>query len=436
MNSQQMLKRSWQWAGSRELSVIILVMCLIYVLIPAIFSCLIPSKWLDIISGLLPYKVLYALFFINLIIAEIRWIPIVIGQCAMANAPDTPEKLQTFRHATAVPGPGFSVPAFEQYLKRRGFKVRNTAGPAGAPLLYACRGRFSPIGNLLVHASFLLLLAGILTSLLFRFEGAATLTESQSFSGGRAAYKSIAASPLATLPEVDFDVEKISANFWQGRMFFTRLDAELLHRGGRELTGINSAATVGNSDVTLASYGYAPMYVLKNSKGEIIDQGYVTLNIIAPGSEDAFKVPGYPHLIRVSFYPDHAEVAGKMTTRSMNPVNPIYSVRIFRGRLLLYSGLVKPGEWLDYDGLRLSFPSFARWGDFRVVSDPGYPLIWAAFIMLGIGLVWKLLFYRKEVVLWRDGEGRFRLAGRFAYYQKLHAGWLASLARKFGGGAA
>ena len=63
-------------------------------------------------------------------------------------------------------------------------------------------------------------------------------------------------------------------------------------------------------------------------------------------------------------------------------------------------------------------------------------MIWIAFILMGVGLTWKLLFYRKELVLWQDGAGRTWLAGRFDYYPKLHAHWLARLAAEFKGNSA
>ena len=96
-------------------------------------------------------------------------------------------------------------------------------------------------------------------------------------------------------------------------------------------------------------------------------------------------------------------------------------------------GVVRPGEWAEYDGLRISFPSFVRSGTFKIVRNPGHPLIWIAFVVMVSGLAWRLLFYRQEVVLWRDEAGRTWLSGRFDYFRRLHAGWLAGLAVDFAG---
>ncbi|HSG77752.1 MAG TPA: hypothetical protein VLA30_16670, partial [Burkholderiales bacterium] len=124
-------------------------------------------------------------------------------------------------------------------------------------------------------------------------------------------------------------------------------------------------------------------------------------------------------------------VDGKAVSKSMHPVNPVYMLRIFRGRLPVFTGAVKPGEWADFDGLSISFPSYVKSGTFQIVSNPGHPIIWAAFIVMGLGLAWRLLFYRKNIALWQDDAGRTWLSGRFDYFPRLNAGWLASLGEQF-----
>lgn len=427
MDSRNALRKIWDLAGSRNLSVFVFLMSITYALVLFVFGLLVESRWLSIIAGLLPYQVLYALFFLNLTLFEIRWIPSVVRRCRKEELPQVVERLQAARQSVEVRACDSRIRAFRQSLQRQGYRIRTAEG-----VTYACKGRFSPMGNLLFHTSFLLLLFGVLAGLLYGFQGRAIVTEGHAFKGSREEYRSIAAGPAAALPDVDFDVEQISASLWEGKMFFTRLEAQLLHRGGRDIARVSSAAKIGAADVTLSGYGHAPMYVLADGAGHVIARGYVNLNIFAPGSEDDFSVPGYPHRIFVSFYPDHAQADGKTITRSMNPVNPAYALRIFRGRVALYAGVVKPGERADYDGMSLMFPASAKFGDFRIVSHPGHPLIWGAFIMMGLGLVWRLLFYRKEVLLWQDGERRTWLTGRFDYYQKLHAAWLEGLAGKLG----
>ncbi len=446
MTSQKTWRTLWAFAGSRNFSVFVLVMSITYVLILAVFRIVfgVEERWLYIVADLLPYKVLYALFFLNLILFGIGWVPAVIRRCKLPELDERAEHPGRLDHATQVPDAGFRVEDLKQYLRRRGYRVRGAQrgrapaedAPRPGNVFYASRGRYSRIGNLLFHAGFLLLLVGAVSNAVYRFEGTAFLTEGSAFTGAKKEYRTTAGSSTAALPEVDFDVEKISAEFWEGRMFFTRLEGQILHRGGRDIAKLSAAARVGNAAVTIAGYGYAPMLQLKNKDGVITAKATVKLNIFNPGSEDHFYVPGYPHKIFVSFFPDHAELNGKLVNKSMNPVNPAYFLRIVRGRLPVYSGLLKPGEWADFDGLSISFPSFVKSAEFRVVRNPGNPLLWAAFIVMGLGLAWRLLWYRKEVVLWQDEAGRTWLSGHCDYFPKLHTVWLASLAEQFKGAPA
>ena len=426
-------------AGSRKFSVFVFVLCIAYASVLSIFRIAfgVEERWLYILADLWPYKLACALFFVNLVVLGIGWVPAVMRTCRRAPLAERLDQTVRSGRETQVPADGLQVGDFERYLRRRGYRVHGDAGhatgvPAHAVLVAASRGKYSLIGNLLFHAGFVLLLAGAVVNALYHFAGTTILAEGDSFSGARKEYLTTAGGRWGRLPEVDFDVEAISADLWDGRMLFTRLEARLLHRGGRELTRVNDSLRVGDAEVLVSGYGYAPRFELKDKDGRIVDMGTVKLNIFGPGNEDFFYIPRYPHKIFVSFYPDHALVDGKVLSRSMNPRNPAYFLRIFRGRIPVYTGLIKSGESARFDGLSLSFPSFARSAEFRIFRNPGNPVIWTAFVVMLAGLAWRLIFYRKELVLWRDEQGRSWLTGRADFYPKLNAAWLERLAERFG----
>ncbi len=439
MISGKFLAKIWAVAGSRNFTVFVLVMSITYALILAVFGLLVEHHWLDIMTVLYPFQLLYVLFFLNLILVGSRWLPLVIARCKRAGLPDARSSVADLKQGAEVQLAGFRVADLKQFLRRRGYQVRSadSAGvpvddaPPGVGLFYASKGHFSLIGNLLFHASFVLLLLGAVANGLYSFRGTAAIAEGQPFTGSKKEYQRIDTSSEVALPNVDFDVKKIEADFWQGRLFFTRLEAQLVHRGGLDTVRLSSSARVGDAAVTIAGFGYVPLAVLKGKDGSVYDKVNVDLNIFLPGSEDHFQMPGYPHKIHVSFYPDYAVVDGKNVSRSMDPVNPAYALRVMRGRLLVYTGVVKPGEWAEFDGLGVSFPSFRRTGDFQIVRNPGNPMIWSAFILMGLGLAWRLFFYRKEVALWQDEVGRHWLSGRADYYPALHGAWLDCLAGDF-----
>lgn len=418
-------RRVWDFLGSREISVFIFIMGLTYTFFLIIFGLLVSTAWVNSISRLLPFKVLYLLFFLNLIICEIKWMPVIVRKCRRLKYPEATEDFQRFRHKIEVSGQGSGVRSLEGYLRWRGYKVQ-WPGETNSPLpssqssllLYAYKGRFSPIGNLLFHIAFLLLLFGVGVSVFFRFAGSARVTEGYPFSGSANEYGMISASPLTFPPDVSFSLSRLTSRFWKGELLFTDLRADVSYPGGEGSAWLSSPLRINGARVTVNSIGITPMYLLKDNEGKELDRAFVNLAVFAPGTEDHFQIPGYPHQIFISFYPDYELKDGKAATRSMNVKNPVYYLRIFRGRLPVYSGLLKPGEEATFESLRLSFPEMKYWGEFRIVKDPGFIFIWGAFILFGIGLSWRLLFYRREVAIIIESSGVY-LYGSSDYYPNL-----------------
>lgn len=412
MNEKGFTRRLWDFLGSRDLSVYIFIMGLTYTLFLVVFGMIVPVPWVNNISKLLPFKVLYLVFFINLTICEIKWIPVIIRRCRKPKVPETSYDLRRFGHKIKVQNPKFKIQGLEQYLRRRGYKIWNsdnndnsTLNTKQSTLLYASRGRFSPVGNLLFHLAFLPLLLGVAASTFFRFEGSARLTEGYPFTGTIREYSSVSISPLGALPEVSFFLNKITPSFWKGDLLFTDLRADVKDRLGPGSIWMSSPYRMGGASITINGIGLTPMYILRDRAGMELDAGYVNLAVFTPGNEDHFEIPGYPYQIFVSFYPDHEMVEGKVVNRSMNTKNPLYAVRIFRGRVPLYSGMLKPEDDAVFENLRLSFPDFRYWGEFRIVRDPGFAFIWVAFFLFGVGLIWRLLLYRREIIVVRSDEG-------------------------------
>lgn len=409
------------------------------------------------ISKLLPYKFLYLLFFINLVICEIKWIPVVIRKCKKPKPPGTLDEMERFGHKTMVTGQWSVVSSgLEKYLRRRGYKIQiQDSGVMGqsesredekigrcedehsqplnfstshlldssrptshvSPVLYAYKGRFSPIGNLLFHFSFLFLLAGIALSMFYRFDGTLLLAEGQELSGP-GQYLSYSATGIASPPEMSFKVEKITPSFWRDALLFVDLKADVAHGADKEVVRLSQPLKMDGAKVTITGMGITPLYVFKDAQGRESDSGYVNLNIFMPGAEDNFQIPGTPYKVYVSFYPDFELKDNKPVTRSMNPVNPAFGIRVSGYGGWVFNGYLRPGEEANFDGLSLSFPEFKYAGLFKVVYDRGFGLIWSGFILMITGLAWRLLIYKKEIVVWKEGDATY-IAGHTEHYKNL-----------------
>ncbi|MCK4788653.1 MAG: cytochrome c biogenesis protein ResB [Desulfobacteraceae bacterium] len=435
VNRNTFKKRVWNFLGSRNLSVFIFLMAITYSLLLIIFTLLVPPNWVDRISTLLPFKVLYLLFFINLIVCEIKWFPVVLKKCKKPLLPMTDEDLRRFKFRIKLEDDDLSSKYLKKYFRRKMYRVREIVArpqvpgdPSSdssnhrtiSPVLHAFKGRFSPLGNLLFHFSFVLLIAGVWMNLLYGFEGTTILMEGEEFMGARAEYASPPAS--RALPVLSFRVEKITPRYWADKLLFTDLRAELKYPDGGEVregvASLSNPLGINGAQVALVGMGIAPRYVLREKNERVTKSAFIKLNIFSPGSKDDFKVPGYPYKVNVSFYPDHEVVDGRLVSRSMNADNPAYFINVLRNRVPVYIGNLKPGEEAYFEGLNLSFPEFKYWGLFRITKKEGHWLIWIAFIFFGIGLLWRLFFYQREIAVIK-ANGTIYLYGNSEYHSSL-----------------
>ena len=77
---------------------------------------------------------------------------------------------------------------------------------------------------------------------------------------------------------------------------------------------------------------------------------------------------------------------------------------------------------LDFAGYRLEMRDMRYWVRFYVVKQRGLSILYSGFALATIGVIWRLLFYKRELLgAVREQEGaRFLLvAGRSEYYKTL-----------------
>lgn len=419
-------------------------MAMVYFFILLILSMVVPLPWVEGISKLLPYKVLYILFFLNLLVCEIKWIPVILRRCRKPKPPETREDIERFRHRRRIDDPEVDVEGLARALKGKRYKtdVRDYRPfevepgkeelkdkPQFPKLLYASRGRFSSLGNLIFHVSFLFLLLGVGLSQLYRFDGTIILGEGQGTTGGAIQYVRVDKSKYLSAPEPIFEVKKITPTFWKEELLFTDLKAEVTFNGEKGVTRLSQPLTIDNARVSITGMGITPEYLLKDRDGKEIDRGYVNLNIFSPGSEDWFVIPETSFQVTLSYYPDFEQEGNRITTRSMNPVNPAFRVKIFKGERRLYNGIMKLGEEVRLGKVSLSFPSFEYSGVFKVTYDGGFAFIWIGLILMIAGLILRFIFYRKEMVVWEEQNGELFIAGLSDFYHGLFASEVESMAR-------
>lgn len=107
--------------------------------------------------------------------------------------------------------------------------------------------------------------------------------------------------------------------------------------------------------------GLSPRFLLKDKEGRELDTAFVMLE---PGKEDYFKSPALPHRFYVK-----KDKEG-------------FALRIMRGKLTLKRGIIKIGQEMEFEELRISFPEVTEWYQIRIINYPGNRFIFFCSIIL------------------------------------------------------
>ncbi len=347
------------------------------------------------------------LFFLNLVLVlGSRWGP---TWRRVALKPRSEKGLRAWaRLAEARSGPlspSWSPGRAAKILRGFGYQVRRP-GPRS---LWAVKHRTAPLGFLLFHLSFLLLCAGGTLVYYTRFVGSVVLSEGQQFAGQ---YNDVLRQrPVGPEPELAFSLESADPRFERGDP--VHLGAVFLfERSGSTLrreASVNHPARWGSTSILVNQAGLAPVLWLQDERGFTVDR------VVVP----AHTRGGPPTDITlgddrtVVFI--HPLDAGAPFPARGELDNTAIDLHVTRDSMVVFQGELRPGEAASFDGGRLVLEELRYWVGMHVVSERGGALLIAGFAVGIVGLVWRLLWYRREIALTWD-ETLFHLVGRSEYF--------------------
>jgi cytochrome c biogenesis protein ResB len=159
--------------------------------------------------------------------------------------------------------------------------------------------------------------------------------------------------------------------------------------------------------------------VVYDKNGKELDGAYVKLDVLR-GKEDSFTMMGYR--IKALFYPDYYSEKGVEGSRSEEVKNPAFHLKIEKNGNLATEKSVRINEFAEFDNYRIAFVELPFWVNLLVVKEYGLEIIYAGFAIANIALIWRLIFFRREMVgsVRRSGNGYLlQLAGRSEFYRSL-----------------
>lgn len=355
------------------------------------------------------FLVVLALFFVNL--AAVLAVRLGPTWRRVALRPRSEEGLQAWARmeesfSEALPE-HWQVGNAVEILRGFGFQVRK----AGVRTLWGVKHRTAPLGFLLFHLSFFLLCAGGVLIYYTRFVGLAVLSEGQTFTGSYS--QILRLPPTGRKPDVRFTLEQVDTRLEEGRP--VHLEAELIihYSGGStgRVSKVNHPAKWGDASLLVEQAGLAPVVWLQDPRGFTLDRlvtpartrgGPPTEVPLAGGSVEVLIHP----LSSPELFPSR-EQRGSATMR----------FQVLEGGEVAFDGELRPGEAVELEEGRLVLEEFRYWVDIKVIAERGGGLLIAGFAIGILGLIWRLLWYRREVAITWDEE-TFRLVGRSEYFSK------------------
>lgn len=315
------------------------------------------------------------------------------------------------RVAIPVKQPDVSLREAEVLLRKLWYSVR--VEPDGSGLL-ATKGHLSLLGSAVFHLSFLIFAVAGLQSSATHFVGTAFVGEGEPFAGAREDYTY--ASSEERLPEISFLVEKIDLSFGDHGHLEHFVATTKTGDGQAFDIGINHPYYSGATAVYLESSGYAPLWVIKDQQGQVLDGAYVKLLEI--GKEDHFQTGSYPCVVFVTLYPDWERTKPTNGTRSLELKNPALVIKVVEQGRITFEGVVRVGEPVLLESGQLVFPEIIRWGQFRIIKDDGTATAFGGFAILLLGLLLRFVRLRKliKVRLIGNGVSRLELTGSTEFF--------------------
>ncbi len=380
--------------GSWKLSAAVMVSGALYYGFLVIWSTSSPPHVVRNIASLLPFWLVYGLILLNAAVCLWRRWPAlqreISGHPVYLKQPPLWE----------IPTRGTADRDGCLFVRQMGYRA--VAGDDGA--CFGLRRRWAPLGTYLFHGAFFLVAAGFLLGFATRFESSIWVAEGEDFTGEPSQVLSQEPPRFIELgpPDVRFSVEKIVPEFWRSELLFTELRADLVFTdGSKGRTRINHPLWKGwGTFLRLSGFGYAPRYELLARSGASVESSFAKLRVFPPGQEALIVPETLPYRIYLKVYPDGRMTSDGPVSASLNLTQPLYEVSVFRGRLPVAQGILKPGEELPFEGLRLRFPEIRYWGEFSLLRDPGMPILLLGFLLALAGLVLTFRGKRAELV-WR-----------------------------------
>lgn len=381
---------------------------------------------------------LLSVFFLNLAAIMSSRIPAIWRRCFNLTLPGGVSAINRSGNYRAVEGIG--IEDVRRNAERAGYGFFSSGDS-----FLAVKNRFSPMGTILFHMSFFLLLVGGVATFYTKFTAEAALAVGETFDGN---YTRMALPKIGGIPSAFFRVEDVRPAYYK-RKVPVDLKVVLSTKTGDKTIGINKPFREGPLTFVITQVDVAPLFVLMDGDGNELDGAYVKLRALR-GKEDVFDMGGYE--FKAVFHTDadmadSVEPAKESTnlpealkqpfpegtvTQYPEIVAPAFSLAVSKEGSFLGSKTIRPGQFMEFDGMKLVFEDLTYWLKFYVVRERGLWMVYSGFALMVAALILRFGFYRRDIKGVMEA-GVLHMAGRGEYFPAFFAEEFDAIARKHEG---
>lgn len=315
------------------------------------------------------------------------------------------------------------VYAVADILERHRYRTVARSSPAQA-VIVGIKGGAGTWGSILLHGSLLVLLLGIVLSTHMSFEGVVALTEGELFESNSSRYLHQEAGRFYSAPAEQFSMRlvKVTPNYIVNGASTTASTVDFISKGKavQAPVYINNGFTVARRAIHQGiKTGFSPYVLVAKSDGTPLLDGFVRLANRSQGDirvhRDFLDLPDEALRVELELLPDAVYRGSQYLSRSDKLKNPVLHIRLKSGREILADQYLRNGHLVAAGKYVIGFGETRRWSQFEISHNPGIPVLIFGVLMAAIGLVLRLLFVRREVmVVLHSEQGRalFEISGK------------------------
>lgn len=271
------------------------------------------------------------------------------------------------------------------------------------------QGMVKRVGFVVLHLSLLILLTGGFLSTAVRMAGYIVLTEGQGLREEHRSYVRLAKGPLRREQHRGFIIRLNKVQVEYERKYYpvaitSNIDIlDNRKKMAEAAIKVNHPFTYRGITYTQDQTGFSPRLIIREKAGgRLLLDSFIALKTFRKGKEreyrDFLPLPFFKHRVIVTLYPSFSRIDGRVQKNGEQPANPLLLIEMEeKPGQVLYKGDVPLKGSTTVGDYSFTFAGLRRWSAFKVVQDPGYPIVLMG-LWLGIGAI--LLRYIPDLRGW------------------------------------